>query len=389
MATQYQVWLLDSQGNRIAVLPNEQIAKLTYTLTANAVGAMTLTVPRDALPDAYVVRDAALEIWRKPDGGTLQREGNTQWLVTKQARGLSKGERYRRVAAEPLTTLLSRRYVMYSQNGSQTVKGGYPDTILKELFDENLGVHANNATTYGVFLGNQTPSRRWDTYISCDPLLSQGITTGRSGLGYRNVLSVMQEVCRDSANGSIPVYFDIICDTSTTFVFRTWANVRGVDRSSGSSRLVVSAERGSLGGTIELTDDWSDLVTWMVAGGGGQELNRRIGSSWNDVLVGQSRFGVIEGFMAETSVTDTTDLAADASSELYARAAATKRLTGDVVSVPGAIYGLDWGWGDRIVAEFEDDAFKARLDTVTVTLDGGQETISAAIKAETSPYGFV
>jgi hypothetical protein len=191
---------------------------------------------------------------------------------------------------------------------------------------------------------------------------------------------VLQDIGRDAANQGTPVFFDIVQE-GATFVFRTWANVRGADRSSGSNLLVISPSRGSLGGTIELTEDWSDSPTAVATGGQGQDALRLLGASYNATLIGASPFGLVETFADATQLSTRPALDSEASSRLRA-GRPLKVLTGSVISVEGAVYGLHWRWGDRIIAEFENESFVARLDGVTVSFEKGQETITAAIRGE-------
>jgi hypothetical protein len=86
-------------------------------------------------------------------------------------------------------------------------------------------------------------------------------------------------------------------------------------------------------------------------------------------------------FIDQTQLTSQLSLRAEAAAELQRRRP-TKILTGDLMSVPGAVYGLHWGHGDKLIAEFEDDAYTARVDSVTVTLENGNETVRASIKGE-------
>lgn len=377
---EYQIWLYDAWGNRVANVGQEHITKLTYALSVNSVGALTLTTTRDALPDQYVTRDARLEVWRKPDGGAPVREGDGPWLVQTDTSGLSDRDgEYRRIKAATANTILGRRAVLYYANTANTSKTGNADNVLKAIMRENLGTTANSSPLYSAGV---TPSRDWVTpgLLAIDADASLGPSISKA-FAWRNVLSVLQEIARDAATAGTPVFFDVVM-VGTVLTFRTWVGVRGVDRSSGAAKLVISAERGSLGGTIEKTTDWSDSANWIVAGGQGQDAQRTLGSAYDLTRVGQSPYGLSEVFVDATSLSAVAALNADASSELRARRP-SKILTGSLISVPGAVYGLDWGFGDKLIAEFEDDAFTATVDSVTVTLDGGKETVTAAIRGQT------
>ena len=102
---------------------------------------------------------------------------------------------------------------------------------------------------------------------------------------------------------------------------------------------------------------------------------------YDRAAVYRSPFGRREAWIDATQETTLVGLATEAVQELRSRRP-KKLLTGDLISVPGAVYGLDWGHGDKLIAEFEREQYTSRLDAVTVTIDGGKETIKAALKGE-------
>lgn len=376
MATAYQVLLYDAWGTRVAVL--DAVETLTYTLTANATGALSLTIPADSVPDQYLVGDARLEVWRRPDGGGWANDGNTIWLIEKAVRGISQRDgRYRKIAAVSAMDLLSRRCVMYYDGNAATSKTGPVDNVMRAVFRENLGSSADSSPIYSA---GSSPSRNWSSTITVGADASLGPSVSKS-FTWRNVLTVMQELARDAANSNAPVYFDIVSLSPGQMEFRTYARVRGVDLTTAGSSVVISAERGSLGGTIELATDWADSATWVVAGGQGQGVARSLNHTFDFARAAATPWGVREVFVDQTALTSSASLLAEASAELRRRRP-TRTITGSLLSVPGAIYGVDWSWGDLLKVEFERESFTARVDSVTVTLDNGEETIKAAIKAE-------
>jgi hypothetical protein len=90
-----------------------------------------------------------------------------------------------------------------------------------------------------------------------------------------------------------------------------------------------------------------------------------------------------EQFNDATQLSDPAVLNAEASTRLRG-ARPLKNLTGTLISGGDAVYGLNWGFCDRFVAEFENQIMTARSDIVTVTVSqGGEDTVTAAIKGET------
>lgn len=380
MSTEYQLRLLDPFGTPIDIVSQDAISKLNYTLNVNAVGALTLTVARDAILDSWVKRDARIELYRTPEGGPQQLEGGTTWLLQTNTRGFSDRDgRYRRLVARTSNLLLGRRDVMYYANSAQSSKTSVAaDDMMKAIVRENLGSSANGSPLVSPLA--IWPSRDWSAYITVDADLGLGPSTTKA-FAYRSVLSVLQDLARSAAQDGTPVFFDLV-PSGALFAFRTWVGVRGADRTSGATQLVISTDRGSLGGTVEVTEDWSNLVTAVAAGGQGQDAARVLGAAYNATLIGQSPFGLAEAFMDATQLSVAESLNTEAASDLRANRP-SKVLTGSLLSADGAVYGLNWRIGDRIVAEFENDTFIASIDSLTVNVSGNQETVTAAIRGET------
>jgi hypothetical protein len=367
---EYQIWAYDVWGQRIAVL--DRLTKLSYVRTVNAVGALTATVPRDELPDAVVREDMRLEVWRKPAGGTWGLDGDTAWFLQQDVRGRDDRQgRYRRLVAASATQLLARRLIAYDAGTvPQASRGANADDAMKGFVSENLG-------------GSAVVGRDRSTWIFVQPNVSMGPVVSKD-VPWRNLLAVLQEIARDAFVAGTPVYFDLVSGSTTLLEFRTWVNVRGIDRSiasGGTEAVTLSIERGSLGGTVEVAIDWSDAVSAVYAGGPRQAGARLVGLASDAIRIGASPFGLREGWIDATGADTLAALNAEANSELNRRRP-RKVLTGEILSVPGSAYGVDWGWGDLVKAEFEGDAFDARIDSVAVTVERGEEKIVAQIRAE-------
>lgn len=386
MSTTYEIRFLDVFGNLVKSIDTP--IRLSYSRTVNSVGALTLMVLRDAIPDSALVVDARVEIWRKPDGGTLRREGDGPWLVQTWAKGQSEqAGRYIRIGAVPLIHLLTRRVIAASPGSTASAKYAPSDNLIKAFVREQMGTSASTITWNGI-----TVSRNW-TNVAVAPLQVTDDASGTVNLAkdasYRSLLATLQEAAR-SVNQTQPLlglYFDIVQTATNTFLFQTYAGQRGTDRTDGPARFVASLERGSLSGTVELVEDWTNAATLVYAGGSGQGSTREI-SIWGDATaINASAWGLREAFLNAANVArpgnvggDDDPLAGEAQAELR-RLRPTRNLTGDLVSLPGAAYGVDWDWGDRIVAEFEGESFEAIVESVSVTLDRGEETIKAALRS--------
>lgn len=388
---EYQCWLYDAYGVRLDPIPTDRIVKLSYTRSVNTFGTLTLVVARnpagddqlDRALDAAITADTRLEVWRKPVGGTWAREGDTPWLIQKHARGLSQREgRYRRIVAYSALHLLSRRIVAAAPGTDGGTKQGAADDLMKEFVDEAIGGSAGTFTWSGG-----SASRSWGSSITTQAGVGVGTTVDKDG-GRRNLLTVCQELASDAMkNDGIGIYFDIVYSSTGALEFRTYVTARGADRTSGAARLVISPERGSLGGTVEVETDWSQMATAVYAGGQGQEPNRPVGTWGDAAAIGSSTWGLREVWLNASHIGrlpvghpdaanggySTAPLDAEAGSEIDRRRP-LKKLSGTLMSIPGTEYGVNWFFGDLIVAEFERESFEALIDSVTITVTGGGES---------------
>lgn len=379
MATEYQVWLASPFGVRSSVLDLGKVTKLTYVRNVNAVGSLVIECAREAVPSSWMAEDARIEVWRRPDGGAWTLEGEGPWLLSAATKGVSKDSAaYWKLTAEPMMTVLQRRNVLYYANTASLSVMTFPaEQMLKTVFYYNFYDSALSpfATVGGV------GGRNLSAYISYQVVQFLGPSITKQ-FAWRTVLPVMQEIAKQSFGLGTPMYFDVVWRGSA-FEFQVYLGQRGADRSTGASQLVVSVERGTLGGTVESTIDWSNSASVVLAGGSGQDAQRKVAGVADGQAVARSPFGRREVWLDRTQLDLLTSLASEATSELRSRRP-KQVLSGDVLSAPGAIYGLDWGFGDKLIGEFEGKSYVARLDSTTVTLDGGKETVKAALRGELS-----
>jgi hypothetical protein len=391
MAAQYTINVYDPFGTLIRIVPNEAIIRLGYSLQANAVGSLVLRVARDALPDdGRVGADTLIEVWRRPDEGGWTREGETAWLVQKAIIGVSQQDgQYLRLEAVSALHLLTRRHVrQFAHNpgdGAESQAENIPaDNAIKKIIRESMGNDANSVKV--LYDPDWGPTRIWSTIdhptwgiaVAADVSAASSIT---KDFAWRQVLVVCQEIASDAGTIGEPVYFDMVALTTSTFEFRTYITQRGIDRTAAANQLVLSPERGNLGGTVELETSWENTANLVIAGGPGQKRSRVLGHAWDDARIGQSTFGLREYFLNATQSDSAASLEAEASAELRRRRPKVT-LTGDLLSTPDTLYGLHWGWGDRVIAELDRQAFVANVDAVSVKLERGQEAITARLTGE-------
>jgi hypothetical protein len=228
-------------------------------------------------------------------------------------------------------------------------------------------------------------ARGLTTWLSVAADVGRGATVAKS-MAYRNVLQCAQELCDASTALGKPIFFDIYAASASAWVFQTYAGQRGVDRTAtGPSPLIVSEESGMLSDPA-LREDYSNEVTYCYAAGNGVGTARVIGtapsaSSSEVARLRASPFNRREAFAdARKGYTTTTGCAYEA--ETYLRSQRPRRVfSGTLIDTPQYIYGVLWGWGDKVTATFDGTLIDCHVSQVTIDVSSGGERIAAVLRA--------
>ncbi len=373
MTISYSVFLSDAFGNRIADASN--FLALEYSRVVNAVSTAKLTLPGDFNTSLIINPDGRLEIWRKLDSGREYLDTDTIWLIKKVMQKIeSSGLQTIVVEADTPLCLLREpgRFVFQFAGQPQTTYAAAPaDDQIKQVARESIG----SAVT-----GN--PARELSSYISIDPNLGLGASVAKS-FAWREVLKVMQEFADASTTAGTYIAFDIVADTPTTLVFRTFAQQRGVDHRfpGGINPVLISPELGNLGEVV-FSQDYRDEATVVIAGGKGDNTNRMTGTATNTTQRGLSPFGWREYFKDATQYNSITGLAAEAEATLRSMRVKTI-FQGRLIDMPDSRYGVDWGWGDYVTAQAFGQLIDCRIDAVSVSVKpgAGYERIDAWLRS--------
>lgn len=374
----YQVWLYDNFGQRVAMI--ERPVSLSYARKVNSVGTLTFTVPRDDHPDELFHEDARIEVWRKPDNGQWQREMECVWLLQGETRGESASDgRYRRIKALSANCLLERRIVNAAPGTAGALKTGPAHDVMKEYVSEAWAGGGAGSWTWS----GGTASRDWSSTILVEA--DSGGSTITKDASYKNLLQVCQEICRDASWQSY-TFFDLVPISVGSFEFRTYAGQRGQNRTGpfgtgAAGQVVITPERGTLGGTVELTTDYEDSASLILAGGSGQGANRVVEPFGDLTRIGASLWGLREVFVSATTATTTGAVLAEATAALRQRLP-QRTFQGELISAPGAEYGLDWWWGDIVLAVVEGEQFAVWVDGLSVSVQAGAETIKPTLRVQ-------
>lgn len=369
MPSTYSVWW--SNPTNVRLVNITRFISLEYTRGVNAVGALTMVIVSNEIDPALLVRDARLEVWRSI-GESEYLDTGTQWFLRKVEYNQESG--LYTLSAESAVSLLGRRIVAYDPGSSESVKSGAADTVITAFVDENLGSSATDS------------ARDLSQYFTVLPATGNGPTVYKEA-SRGNLLSICQEVCNDAVEAGTPTFFDVNYNTGTKKLeFNTYTQQRGNDRTSGTGVLTLGADFGTLRDVIR-TDNWEGEITYVYATGMGFASYQLVEEAGDDTRIGLSPFGRIEETRQAQNV---TDLSTSNNNPLLAEAQAgvregrPRRVVQAKINAdaPGAQYGVNWSWGDKVKTDVDGEVQTARVDAVKISVTGKRETVEAVLRIE-------
>lgn len=369
MSADYIVYLSDPLGNRLGI-PVEFL-RLDYTLSVNTVCSLSITLPH-SFDMSLVQEDGRIEVWRSLDGASPYLEGEQIWLIRKPSRTLSTA-RVNTITAVSAADLLRRRIIAYNAGTSYTSKTATADNVMKALVRENLGtlVDSNRDYTTNINLSSYLTIQN---DVGLAPTIAIACTRD-------SLLSTLQKIANTSAQSGTYLAFDVVWNGSF-LDFRTYTQARGMDRRfpNGINPITLSVENGTLT-EAEFTQDYTEEVTIAIAGGQGVGDARQISVAVDTTRRDASPFNAIEVFAQGNSTGDATTLG-DIAEARVRQGRPRLILAGRIQETPAVRYGRDWNWGDYVTAQVDGTSLDTRIDAVTVTIEGGKETIDARIRAD-------
>lgn len=355
----YSLILYSPTGDYLAQL---QIRSIDVTLTERETSILTV----DTLPnysDALFQRDSRVAFYRAPQGAAIEQTprlvGNTTWLVTTRERSFADGQHSIILTCEHPNSLLGRRVVAYDEKTNQADKYDTASDVIKEFFDENLISATDTARNIAA------------THLVRDSFgVSFGQTVGVHG-SYRVLADCLADAAQASAAQGDYIGYEIYTPNPPgPFHFRIYRTTRGVDRglTSGQPLVIDLATPGVR--RASAIEDWSSAASFVYAGGAGKKGNRLVQTKEDTTLSSQSPFGRSERFEA-FSTDDTSILDSEAYKVLNAYRP-RRAFVGDAAVMPeqyaGAVYDVNYGWGDIVGARFAAPVWSRGLWSNALTI---------------------
>lgn len=364
--TGWMIELCDFNGSRI-IPPIDNPLWFWTSNAVNAVGGWMMALP-GTMSKQLFKKDYRMKFWRKPVGGAMYLE-HQGFIRVWENPADEYGAITRIIGGPGLNYLASGRVVAYRPTTSQADKTGAADDLIKAYGLENLGASAGTGRVISSALFS----------IAGNVTQGQSLTRAAS---FKNLLDLWRELSDASRALGTEIYFDIVpaieSPSASTFELRTYTGQRGIDR-SGNSGLTFSLENGNLfkpSSLYDATDEFTDVYGL----GRGDDTTLDVQQAQDAARSTYSPFSRREGIVRATNA-DSAAVLAKAQAAV-ANGRPRNRFTGQLLSVPGYIYGKDWGFGDKLNALYDDEQYTimARAAKCNVSTDG-VETIEVTAEA--------
>jgi hypothetical protein len=375
LGSTHQVYLCDWYGKRLAML--EGWSSLQYGRGVGAIGKFSIDVP-----STYDWRDFHIgqwvEVWRQPRPGRASRlEGLYTIQKIPRSQNSNRG-RFIKLVGTEATTLLNYRIVGANKYQDWANKTGPADDIMKQFVRENLGVDAETTRTgfdsfYSALPAGRSLTAMLGFTVAPDYSLCPS-TTYDGGLSKLDdtLNNIVKSLAEDDTN-PIRLYYDIVptgLNTHFGLEFRTYLNLRGVDRGLGTNFPVLLP--GNLCFTeIEMDNDREKETTWVYASGFGDNAARTTFGYADPIRRYLHPYNLREEWV-DAGQDMTGEVAAAKSAKKLREGKPILRFRGTFTPNPCATYGVDFGLGDRLAVEFWGQLYSVILEGFdnTVTVKG-------------------
>lgn len=367
----YEIRVANRSGVTVASFSSRQIISLDYTRAVNQITELKLVLP-GTFNHRLLESDGIISVYRKVGSNPLYLDTDTVWFIRTIERSLDEnGIKLITVTCESANSLAHQFIVAYQnlKTLGYTTKYDQAGDMMLAIANENFGTLATNTL------------RRISVLI--EGYADKGVLMYKQ-FGWRYLDEIFKEICETSYQNGTPMYWDVISvNAPLGLEFHVYTNQRGRDlRVSTNAPLIVGPSQKSVTSFI-VSKDYKGEVNYVYVAGPGEEDDRPVTVSEDTARARRGPFSHKEGFV---DLRDATSLQTFTDEGNRALRAGAPRIVyaGKLASVPGAIYGLDWKFGDRLTAQDDEHVgYDCRVNAVHVTLqNNGEEVVDAALRSD-------
>lgn len=373
MAGEYEFYLTNDEGTRIA--PMLTMLRAEMTITDGKIGSGIFTLPPTF--DADLIKpDYIIQPWRKPDGGS--RSLLRPFFIRKWKFSTRGAEESIVVTCRGPNELLRRRIVAaYARSSAATKTLDFADDMMKEFVTQQFADGVAPTVDEGT---------RVLTDFSVQGDASAGPLISISG-PWKRLLSksgggVLGAIKKASRTKGTEIFFDVattnVTSSTIAFQFQTKTEQPGQDV---SDRVVFDQDQGNLRNPF-LEFDYTNEVNYVYGLGLGQQSNRNVQQAADAARYGASKWARIEGTAEARGQDDDDDAVLAVAQAGLEQGRPIRRFGGIPVDTGKTRFGVHWNFGDRVKAKYRGQEFIMIIRTVSIVLEGEREMIQTRLDFE-------
>jgi hypothetical protein len=319
-----------------------------------------LDIPPNKYPKGTFAIDGRFEVWRRSTGGVYKRDMDAVWFIRLIRYKVDENQKhYLHILAHDAVSILDRRIIPYSAKTTKGKKKQAADDMMKDIVYENFGAGATDS------------SRNVSSWFFADGKYANAPVVEKE-FAYQKILPLFQEICEESTTLGTYLSFDVVYDSQTSLRFATYTGQRGVDRGSNSDNAITfSLENGSLS-YGSYAKDHSEERNYIYAGGRGEDEDKIISQVSSASRIAISPLNRCEDWIDAKDIEDPKSVKSQAQQRLAETAPKTS-INGHISQTNDLLYGIDYEYGDVVIAQVLGNTMDVHLDTVHIVVDSSGE----------------
>jgi len=378
MTVDYEIHWMTDTGSPLKVWRPDDFTSLQLAYGDLVIGGLQLIMPRGTLTPNDFALDQLLEVYRIVDG-VKKLEGERSWRIRNPLFYEGNQQEMVQLTAYDHIYTLDNAIIAYYANSSFTAKSDYADDMMKEMVYENLGAGCKLYSNTAI---PDTARMLAGLTIQGDNTLAPSIS---KKFAWEKLKPNLDEICNDVRQRGHWLGYDMVRTARGTVEFRTYYGQRGNDY-TGSNRKIVSTEFNNLINPM-LSFNAENERNYAYVTGTGVENDRTIVEVSDANRINTSRWNrretqVYAAYLGSDTTTDY--LTSQGNAELYERRPTTS-LTGNIVESNNFRYGVNFDYGDKLIAQYIGYTFDVHVDKVNIRVQPGLEefeTLTIRINGE-------
>lgn len=391
----YEIFICDAYGNVVApfnAVDLNLFVELSVTRSVCEVGACYIRISGGSSSVNVLAIISRFGLLQKDSIIAIYRTiGTTRSLLLETVWFVRSIEQYRestgsfvvKITAYDTNYLLQSRLTSYRSDMDIQFPyvNTYPAAIMYQLVKDNIGTGA---------LGRQANNFSESLPLTYGYSINQ-ISGNTEGVYYFfvNLFDALKELSDMTVKPyatnipALPIYFDVVAVSPSSYVFTLFPQQRGSDRRfvyGSANPTILSDTQGQLR-DVRFVADWTNEKTVIVPVYQSTVNGDNVVTS--DYVIDYRRVQNTPYSRREVLLNTTSGNASAESKKELRNPANFPTFTAyaTVQDAPGFLYGVDWNYGDFFTINIFGTQVDARINAITITLTNKSEQIDVSLQA--------